>query len=130
MKLFTIILQQRRSWKILNLWANRMLSRGGINACLSLRSARQIISHIHTILYSFPTYRKASIRRDVLRDTTEKYMKLYGKSDGIRGAGQTVPASFEIHYFIGWKPDANTKRPLQRGSANTSLKNVLERSQN
>ena len=38
----------------------------------------------------------------------------------------SVPATFEILYMIGWKPDASQPQPLERGSAHKSLKTALE----
>lgn len=45
--------------------------------------------------------------------------ELYGNEDG------TVPATFQMIFFIGWKPAPNQPKPLERGSAKTSLKDVL-----
>jgi NADH dehydrogenase [ubiquinone] 1 alpha subcomplex assembly factor 5 len=40
--------------------------------------------------------------------------------------GETmIPATFQIIYFIGWRPDANQPKPLKRGSAQQNLKDVL-----
>lgn len=64
--------------------------------------------------------------------------ELHGNPDG------TIPATFQVIYMvidtlhtihflvlieyiqIGWKPSPNTPLPKKRGSATTSLKDVLE----
>lgn len=46
-------------------------------------------------------------------------LELYGNEDG------SVPATFQMIFFIGWKPAPNQPKPLERGSAKTSLKDVL-----
>lgn len=47
------------------------------------------------------------------------FAELHGDQDG------NIPATFQIIYLIGWKPSENTPLPKKRGSANTSLKDVL-----
>ncbi|KAE8268403.1 hypothetical protein A4X09_0g3926 [Tilletia walkeri] len=37
-----------------------------------------------------------------------------------------VPATFNIIYMIGWAPSETQRKPLSRGSAKTSLKDVLD----
>ena len=43
---------------------------------------------------------------------------MYGNEDG------TVPATFQIIYLIGWKPDPSQPKPLDRGSGNISMKDI------
>lgn len=45
------------------------------------------------------------------------YEKLYGTEKGI-------PATFEILYFISWKPDPKQPKALKRGSAKVSMKEL------
>lgn len=45
--------------------------------------------------------------------------ELYGNEDG------SVPATFQIIFFVGWKPSDSQPQPLARGSAKMSLKDVL-----
>ena len=42
----------------------------------------------------------------------------YGNDDG------TVPATFQLIYFIGWKPDPSQLGPAKRGSATVSLREL------
>jgi NADH dehydrogenase [ubiquinone] 1 alpha subcomplex assembly factor 5 len=44
------------------------------------------------------------------------------------GTGETViPATFELVYMIGWAPGADQPAALERGTATTSLTDVLVR---
>lgn len=45
------------------------------------------------------------------------YEHLYGK-DG------KIPATFQILYMLGWKPDPSQQKPLPRGSGEVSLKDL------
>lgn len=45
----------------------------------------------------------------------EKYVKEYGNPDG------SIPATFQIIYMLGWKPDPSQVKPAARGSGNASL---------
>lgn len=35
-----------------------------------------------------------------------------------------MPATFQIIYMIGWKPDPSQPKPLERGSGSISLKDL------
>ncbi|WWC95008.1 hypothetical protein V866_001860 [Kwoniella sp. B9012] len=63
--------------------------------------------------------RRAHVSRDVLLAADAIYKELYGNEDG------SVPATFQIIFLIGWKPGPNQPQALERGSATTSLKDVL-----
>ncbi|WRT70107.1 uncharacterized protein IL334_007101 [Kwoniella shivajii] len=63
--------------------------------------------------------RRAQVSRDVLLAAESIYKELYGTEDGA------VPATFQIIFLIGWKPGPNQPKALERGSAGTSLKDVL-----
>ncbi|KAF1796041.1 S-adenosyl-L-methionine-dependent methyltransferase [Mucor lusitanicus] len=64
--------------------------------------------------------RRPFLKRDTLMAAASIYQELHGNPDG------TIPATFSIIYLIGWKPSENTPQPKKRGSANASLKDVLE----
>ncbi|CDH48541.1 s-adenosyl-l-methionine-dependentmethyltransferase [Lichtheimia corymbifera JMRC:FSU:9682] len=64
--------------------------------------------------------RRPMLHRDTLMAAAAIYKELHGNPDG------TIPATFEIIYMIGWKPSATTPQPKKRGSATTSMKDVLE----
>ncbi|KAL1413293.1 hypothetical protein Q8F55_001049 [Vanrija albida] len=63
--------------------------------------------------------RKTHVSRDVLVAAEAIYKELYGNPDG------SVPATFQIIFFVGWKPSPNQPKPLARGSAQTNLKDIL-----
>ena len=46
---------------------------------------------------------------------------LYGNQDDDTGS---VPATFQLVHFIGWKPDKSQLQPAKRGSASVSLKDI------
>nr|CAD7432827.1 unnamed protein product [Timema monikensis] len=65
--------------------------------------------------------RKLHLGRDTLFAGAAIYDHLYGKEkEGRRG----VPATFQIIYMLGWKPDASQPKPLSRGSGEVSLKDL------
>ncbi|KAG2156366.1 S-adenosyl-L-methionine-dependent methyltransferase [Suillus clintonianus] len=63
--------------------------------------------------------RRHFLHRDTLAAASAIYKELHGNEDG------SVPATFQIIYMIGWKPSPNQPKPLDRGSAQTNLKDVL-----
>ncbi|XP_033639668.1 arginine-hydroxylase NDUFAF5, mitochondrial-like [Asterias rubens] len=62
--------------------------------------------------------RKSLLRRDTLTAAAAIYKDMYGNEDG------SVPATFQILYMIGWKPDESQPKPAKRGSATASLKDL------
>ncbi len=62
-------------------------------------------------------HRKLS--RQSLLAASAIYKEIYGNEDG------SIPATFQILYMIGWKPDPSQPKPLPRGSASHSLKDAL-----
>ncbi|KAI0268307.1 S-adenosyl-L-methionine-dependent methyltransferase [Gloeopeniophorella convolvens] len=63
--------------------------------------------------------RRHFLHRDTLAAAAAIYKELHGEEDG------TVPATFQVIYMIGWKPAPNQPKPLDRGSGQTNLKDVL-----
>ncbi len=61
--------------------------------------------------------RPLHLSRDTLMGAAAIYQDLYGKPEGIS-------ATFQIIYFVGWKPAPNQPKPLKRGSADVSLKDL------
>ncbi|CAD7012052.1 arginine-hydroxylase NDUFAF5, mitochondrial isoform X1 [Ceratitis capitata] len=61
--------------------------------------------------------RPAHISRETLLAASAIYKELYAKDDG-------VSATFQIIYFVGWKPGPNQPQPLARGSGDVSLKDL------
>lgn len=50
------------------------------------------------------------LHRDTILAAASIYSAMYADEDG------NVPATYQILYMIGWKPDPSQKVPLQRGS--------------
>ncbi|XP_046975781.1 arginine-hydroxylase NDUFAF5, mitochondrial [Vanessa cardui] len=51
------------------------------------------------------------------------YDEMYGKEIPDRGC-RGVPATFQIINFVGWKPDPTQPKPMERGTAELSLKDL------
>lgn len=62
----------------------------------------------------------SAIRRDVLLASDAIYRELHGNE-----GGRSVPATFRIIYLIGWKEGKNQEKPLDRGSGQVDLRDVL-----
>uniref|UniRef100_A0A8D9B328 NADH dehydrogenase [ubiquinone] 1 alpha subcomplex assembly factor 5 n=1 Tax=Cacopsylla melanoneura TaxID=428564 RepID=A0A8D9B328_9HEMI len=53
------------------------------------------------------------------------YEKFYGQEAPEKnGGGMCIPATFQIIYLVAWKPDPSQPKPLARGSAEVSLKDL------
>lgn len=61
-----------------------------------------------------------AIQRDVLLANEGIYRELHGNEDG------TVPATFRMIYMIGWKEGEGQSQPLERGSGQINIKDILE----
>ncbi|XP_017473488.1 PREDICTED: NADH dehydrogenase [ubiquinone] 1 alpha subcomplex assembly factor 5 [Rhagoletis zephyria] len=61
--------------------------------------------------------RPVHISRETLLAASAIYKELYAKDDG-------VTATFQIIYFVGWKPSPNQPKPLERGTGEVSLKDL------
>ena len=64
--------------------------------------------------------RPLTIRRDVINRAEEIYKERYANSDG------SIPATFCILSFIGWRPHPSQPKPAQRGSATASIKDIAD----
>lgn len=61
--------------------------------------------------------RPLNMSRDVIVAAASIYKELYGKENSI-------PATFQVIYLLGWKPCESQPKPLPRGSADVSLKDL------
>lgn len=61
--------------------------------------------------------RPLHLNRDVMTAAAAIYNELYKVEKG-------VGATFQIIYFVGWKPGPNQPKPLERGSATASFKDL------
>ena len=79
----------------------------------------------YSIYYSliYLNNRKSSISKDLLMATNETYKAIYGQKNEKDGSIY-IPATFQIIYMIGWKPHENQPKPLKRGTAKHSLKDI------
>lgn len=64
--------------------------------------------------------RPLTLRRDVIKRAEEIYRERYGNPDG------SIPATFCILSFVGWKPDPSQPSPAQRGSGTASIKEISD----
>jgi NADH dehydrogenase [ubiquinone] 1 alpha subcomplex assembly factor 5 len=62
--------------------------------------------------------RKHHTPRDVFLAASAAYKAIYGNSDG------SIPATFQVIHLIGWKPHESQPKPLKRGSATMSFKDL------
>mmetsp|Transcript_25094 Transcript_25094/g.87537 ORF Transcript_25094/g.87537 Transcript_25094/m.87537 type:complete len:352 (-) Transcript_25094:49-1104(-) len=63
--------------------------------------------------------RKVNPNAAALRDAAaQKYVEMYGDEEGY------VPATFEVVHMIGWAPAESQPKPLERGSATASFKDL------
>lgn len=60
-----------------------------------------------------------AISRDVLLASEAIYRELHAYG------GETIPATFRLIYMIGWKEGQNQSQPLQRGSGQVNIKDIL-----
>lgn len=67
--------------------------------------------------------RPLTISRDVLLAASAIYSEMYKKSHP-ETKEEGVHATFQIIYFVGWKPHASQQKPAERGSANASFKDL------
>ncbi|XP_034233699.1 arginine-hydroxylase NDUFAF5, mitochondrial [Thrips palmi] len=67
--------------------------------------------------------RKLNIPRETLMAAAAIYENMYGNNNGKDGS-RAVPASFQVYYLLGWKPDPSQPKPKARGSGQVSLKDL------
>ncbi|XP_020284210.1 arginine-hydroxylase NDUFAF5, mitochondrial isoform X2 [Pseudomyrmex gracilis] len=68
--------------------------------------------------------RNLHISRDILIAAASIYKELYGKPKEDNTI--FVPATFQIIYMLGWKPDPSQPKPLERGTGQVSLKDLYK----
>ncbi len=69
--------------------------------------------------------RRGQLRRDTMLSAAAIYEAMHGQSGSETGQPQGVPATFQLIFLIGWSPAPTQPKPLKRGSATSSLKDVL-----
>lgn len=68
--------------------------------------------------------RNLHLSRDTQIAAASIYKELYGKTKEDNTT--FVPATFQIIYMLGWKPDKSQPKPLQRGTGEVSLKDLYQ----
>lgn len=68
--------------------------------------------------------RNLHLPRDTLIAAASIYQKLYGKTK--EDNSPFIPATFQIIYMLGWKPDPSQPKPLERGTGEVSLKDLYK----
>ncbi|KAG8336185.1 arginine-hydroxylase NDUFAF5, mitochondrial [Homalodisca vitripennis] len=61
--------------------------------------------------------RSLHLSRDKMLAAAAIYQEMYGQEDKI-------PATFQVLYMVGWKPDPSQPKPAERGSGQVSLKDL------
>eukprot|EP00092_Neocalanus_flemingeri_P027537 GFUD01029876.1.p1 GENE.GFUD01029876.1~~GFUD01029876.1.p1 ORF type:complete len:361 (+),score=119.82 GFUD01029876.1:37-1119(+) len=67
--------------------------------------------------------RKLHLHRETMLAANAIYSDLYGESVG-GGEEIVLPASFQVYYWIGWKPDPSQPRALKPQKSDFSLKDL------
>jgi len=62
--------------------------------------------------------RKHVLNRDTMLAASAIYKEMYGNEDG------SIPATFQVLYMIGWKKSKKQPKPLKRGTATTSFRDL------
>ncbi|XP_071963166.1 arginine-hydroxylase NDUFAF5, mitochondrial-like [Antedon mediterranea] len=78
----------------------------------------EVMSDLKGMAENNASWSRKLLHRDTQAAAAAIYKDMYGNEDG------TVPATFELYFMIGWKPDKSQAQPLQRGSGKLSLKDI------
>merc|ERR1712098_948581 len=71
--------------------------------------------------------RKPHLNRDTLLAANAIYADLYGETrDSGSESEAALPATFQVYYWIGWKPDAKQPKPLKPQRSDVSLKDLYK----
>lgn len=71
--------------------------------------------------------RSLRLNKNTMFSAATLYDKLYGDQDKDSNSNtKGIPATFQILYMIGWKPDPSQPKPLPRGSGQISIKDIGE----
>ncbi|CAH8433939.1 unnamed protein product [Schistosoma guineensis] len=69
-------------------------------------------------------HRPLRLNRDVLFAASAIYNEKFSVPREDEENERCIPATYRLLYFIGWKPDPSQSKPLPRGSAQYSLKDL------
>ncbi|XP_074660535.1 arginine-hydroxylase NDUFAF5, mitochondrial-like [Tubulanus polymorphus] len=65
--------------------------------------------------------RKTHLHRKTVKRAAEIYQEKFGNE-----GKESIPATFEVIHFIGWKPHPSQAKPAKRGSGQMSIKDLGE----
>nr|CAG4642644.1 EOG090X09JT [Evadne anonyx] len=104
---------------LLNRAGFKMLTIDTDEICVNYPSMFELMTDLKGMAENNATWiRKLHLHRDTMFAASAIYKELYGNADG------TIPATFQVIYMIGWKPDPSQPKPLERGSGNVSMKDI------
>ena len=75
--------------------------------------------HLRAMGESHATHQRSAADTSTLLAAAAIYQELYGDPDD-----GSIPATFQVIYLTGWAPHESQQRPLPRGSATVSLKDL------
>jgi len=85
------------------------------------KTAAHLVDHIRRLGESNANLnRRGMLSRDSALATAAVYHSLFGEED------TTIPSTYQIIYISGWTPHASQQKPLQRGTATASFKDLKE----
>ena len=85
------------------------------------KTAAHLVDHIRRLGESNANLnRRGMLSRDSAIATAAVYHSLFGEEDA------TIPSTYQIIYISGWTPHASQQKPLQRGTATASFKDLKE----
>jgi NADH dehydrogenase [ubiquinone] 1 alpha subcomplex assembly factor 5 len=81
-----------------------------------------LISHLQGMAENHATFSRSKTppSKDLFLAAAAIYKELYGEP----GDEGLIPATFQVIYMIGWSPHSSQAKPLERGSATVSLKDI------
>ena len=70
--------------------------------------------------------RKYHMHRDTLLAANAIYGELYGTTSNDNEGQRVLPATFQMYFWIGWKPDPSQPRALQPQKSDVSLQDLYK----
>jgi NADH dehydrogenase [ubiquinone] 1 alpha subcomplex assembly factor 5 len=70
--------------------------------------------------------RKYHLHKDTLLAANAIYQQLYGSISKEDGSPHTLPATFQMYFWIAWKPDPMQPKALQPQKSDISLKDLYK----
>ncbi len=94
------------------------------NIMVHYKSLPRLLHDLRAMAATNATYQRAhTLGRAVLAETDNLYRQKFATQDGL------LPATFNLHWWLGWAPDATQPKAIKRGSAQHSLADALNSTQ-